>query len=156
MLHQRKNVRVLEEQLQNLEKLKEELRKKCDQQTMELDELNAWKRRHIKEHETELGQERHQRMELEKECVKLKAELEMVKKEHEHLDRALHKSQQNELELSRDISKSKDKVKSLEQQLADKEHELRQSKLEEEKRFQALEMALGNYVKMTFAETRKH
>ncbi len=93
---------------------------------------------------------------MEADMNKFKSEYESIRIERETLNQQVHRMQHNNLELSNDVEKLKNKLKIVQEQLEAKDREVKQLRLDEERRIQTLEAAMSNYVKMTFSEVRRN
>lgn len=108
-----------------------------------------------KEQQSELKRERESRMAVETDFMRLKVEHEAVVKDKEQLASQLKKAQFRETELSDDLTRHKNKLKSAEDNLREKEQQIMTLKQEEEKKILTLENVMNNYIKATFAELKR-
>ncbi len=145
-----------EQRLSAIQQTRDELKRLTESQSREIEELHKYKDYHTKESEQLLKKERDQRFSMEADMNKFKSEYESIRIERETLNQQVHRMQHNNLELSNDTEKLKNKLKIVQEQLEAKDREVKQLRLDEERRIQTLEAAMSNYVKMTFSEVRRN
>jgi hypothetical protein len=141
----RTTARIHEDRMIALQQSRDEFKRLSEQQTREIEELRKSK----DTHEASSRRELELRLRLEAEISKAKNEADIHLRTKEHIEFQLQKVQQNEIDLKRECDKQDVKLKLLEEQI-------RQHKLDEERKFQALENALSHTVKNTFHELKHH
>lgn len=137
--------KVYEERITSLQVAKDELQRCAEAQSKEIEELHKYREAMKRDFESDLKKERQERLKVEKELLKVQADLEAAKKEHEQF-----------LLVAKQLQEAENKMKGLEEKLEAKEKEIQRMKVEEAKKLGALEAAVSHSVLSTFAEAKRH
>ncbi len=154
---------MIEERYETLQQAKDDLKVQLSKQNREISELTESRDKQFKSFEKELRekdhdlkQERDRSFAIEKEMIKLRAELDRLRSEKEEWTNTIGAAHQREKQFKKDAEMYQERCHQLEKQLNEKQHEFTLLQVEEQKRMQAIEETLNTYLRVNANKNQAH